>query len=118
MRHSANSSSFISVVFDSKSGGWLSYSEMGKSAHGKQMKNRRLKRYERLNPVYDRLLELKVERQQHSIDVQSGKQPETEAPPVDQWANETAFFKQSNKVHDRDSIDADVEELKAKLLPY
>ncbi|EAY20646.1 hypothetical protein TVAG_163420 [Trichomonas vaginalis G3] len=91
---------------------------MAKAANGKAMKARRRKRFVTLDPIYERQREIIAARMQAHIDMQNGKEPETPAPPVDQWVAELRQTPAPVAPFNREEIDADVEALKKQLLPY
>lgn len=90
---------------------------MAKAANGKGMHARRKKRYERINPVLEQREQMTQARIQHSIAVQSGIDPGFEPPTPQHWSKEIAQT-QDVQVHDRQSIEEDVEKLKSQYLPY
>lgn len=89
--------------------------KMGKAANGKAMRARRKKRYERINPIIEHREELINARFQVDLAEQSGLPAPFEPPPKDQWQKDISVGPNNVQVHDRDSIDADVEELRQKL---
>ena len=91
---------------------------MGKAANGKAMRAKRKNRYERVNAIEEHRRELIDARLQVTIAQQNGETPPFDPPPIDQWQKDISVGPEKVQVHDRASIDADVEELKKKLLPY
>jgi len=96
----------------------MSKFDMAKAANGKAMRARRKKRYERLDPIYERRRELTNAIQESSIQIQSGAKPEVDPPNPNQWSKETRQTPEPEVPHTREDIDQDVEKLKAQLLPY
>ena len=91
---------------------------MAKAANGKAMRNRRRKRYERINPIIEKRIEYTAKILNANIARQNGEEPEEEPPTPQQWQEELRQTPTPVQPYTREQLDADVEKLKAELLPY